>query len=79
MTAMNELSEANSPLDTSPRIIQMRLGFLIRQYMQTRIKERAKAVVRQLEILLRHPDCIGYPDNRCGYKKMLVHWRVIAG
>ena len=78
MTTMNDLSEMTTMFETSPKLIEMRLGFLIRSYLQTRAQELAIAIVKQLEILLGHPDCIGYPNERCGYQKMLIQWRAIA-
>lgn len=78
MTTMNELSEFSLLAEVSPKIIEMRLSLLIRQYLKVKTKSVAHAVVRQLELLLSHPDCIGYPNERCGYKKMLMQWREIA-
>jgi len=75
---MNDLSETTNLFETSPKLIEMRLGFLIRSYLQTKKLDLAKAIVKQLEILLGHPDCIGYPNDRCGYHKMLIQWRAIA-
>ena len=75
---MNDLSEMTNLFETSPKLIEMRLGFLVQSFLQTKTQDLAKAVVKQLEILLGHPDCIGYPNERCGYQKMLVQWRAIV-
>ncbi|MFT7373602.1 MAG: hypothetical protein ACI9T9_002302 [Oleiphilaceae bacterium] len=78
VTNMNRYESSNSTLDTSPHIIEMRLSFLIRRYLHAQTKKIADSVVLQLELLLRHPDCIGFPNDRCGYKKMLIQWRLLA-
>lgn len=78
MTKMKSDVHSNNILETSPYLIKMRLSFLIRRYLQTQTKKIALAVVQQLELLLKHPDCIGYPNDRCGYKKMLIQWRLLA-
>jgi len=67
-------------LTDSPDAIEMHLSFLIRRYLhnKTKSKTEAGAVVRQLERLLLHPDCIGYATDRCSYKKMLIQWRAMA-
>ena len=62
----------------TPETIQMRLRFLIRRYLSDGTESIAQAVVNQLELLLCHPDCIGYPNDRCAYKKMLIQWRSLA-
>lgn len=56
-------------------LVERQLSFLIRRYLSSPTRNLAKSVVAQLELLLRHPDCIGYPDQRCAYKKMLQQWR----
>ena len=61
----------------SPSIIEQQLGFLIRRYLYKPSRSLALAVVNQIEALLTHPDCIGYPDQRCVYRKMLQQWRAI--
>lgn len=61
----------------SPSVIKTRLSFSIRRYLAKPTKTIAVTVVKQLEDLLSHPDCIGYPDDRCSYKKMLVQWRAL--
>lgn len=69
---------ADIPDAESGAIIEMRLAFMIRRYLSKPTKSLAQNIVKQLEDLLRHPDCIGYPDNRCGYKKMLQQWRAMT-
>jgi len=78
MTSMSALSEIMNSEDTQPKTIELRIGLLIRHYLQDQSKTLAAAIVKQLENLLNHPDCIGYPNHRCGYKKMLQQWRAIA-
>ncbi|MFT5718392.1 MAG: hypothetical protein ACJAWS_001392 [Oleiphilaceae bacterium] len=75
---MSRYNSSNSTLGTSPHIIEMRLSFLIRRYLHAQTKKLAHAIVQQLELLLKHPDCIGFPNDRCGYKKMLIQWRLLA-
>jgi len=75
---MNNFENSIDTLETSQRIIEMRLSFLIRRYIHAQTKKIARAVVQQLELLLKHPDCIGFPNDRCGYKKMLMQWRLLA-
>ena len=73
---MNNISDI--PVAESGAVIEKRLGFMIRRYLSKPTKSLAQKVVKQLEDLLRHPDCIGYPDDRCGYKKMLQQWRAMT-
>ena len=75
---MNYYESSTSTIETSPRLIEMRLSFLIRRYLNAQTKKIACAIVQQLELLLKHPDCIGYPNDRCSYKKMLIQWRLLA-
>lgn len=75
---MNCYESSNNTLETLPHIIEMRLSFLIRRYLHAQTKKIACAIVQQLELLLKHPDCIGFPNERCGYKKMLMQWRLLA-
>ena len=75
---MNSYEGSTDTLETPPQLIKMRLSFLIRRYLHTQTKKIAGAVVQQLELLLKHPDCIGFPNDRCGYKKMLMQWRLLA-
>ena len=75
---MNHYESSINTLETSPSLIEMRLSFLIRRYLNTETKKIARAIVQQLELLLKHPDCIGFPNDRCGYKKMLIQWRLLA-
>ncbi len=68
-------------LDNEPsaEAIEARLGLLIRRYLSSQTKSLAQLIVKQLELLLRHSSCIGYPDVRCSYKKMLLQWKALAG
>lgn len=75
---MNKIKKNNGKPQTLPHVIEMRLSFLIRRYLQTQTKNLANAIVQQLELLLKHPDCIGFPNDRCAYKKMLMQWRLLA-
>ena len=75
---MNSDDNQSMPLDITPKVIEMRLSFLIRRYLNTQTKNIALSVVQQLELLLKHPDCVGFPHDRCGYQKMLVQWRLLA-
>ncbi|PIE43464.1 MAG: hypothetical protein CSA50_04950 [Gammaproteobacteria bacterium] len=60
-------------------VIEKRLGCLIRRYLSEPTKPIARSVVRQLEKLLCHPDCVGFASsNRCAYRKMLLQWRAVC-
>lgn len=67
----------NTENEGSTVLVERQLSFLIRRYLSNPTKSLAQAVVTQLEALLKHPDCIGYPDHRCAYKKMLQQWRAM--
>jgi len=69
---------APDTMTDSPQAIEMHLSFLIHAYINNSTKSKAEAVARQLERLLRHPDCIGYPNDRCSYRKMLIQWRAMV-
>jgi hypothetical protein len=75
---VDRYKSSNNTLETSPHVIEMRLSFLIRRYLNAQTKKIACAIVQQLELLLTHPDCIGFPNERCTYKKMLLQWRLLA-
>lgn len=75
------MNNNNPELDdvTEPTVlVEKRLSFLIRRYLSSPTKSVAKSVVKQLELLLTHPDCIGYPNHRCAYKKILQQWRALV-
>jgi hypothetical protein len=78
MTNMNALSELLSSELASPDLVELRLSLLIQRYLKEQNKALALSVVKQLEALLRHPACIGYPNHRCSYKKMLQHWKALS-
>ena len=78
MTNLNDLSSSEHSHETQASIIEMRLSLLIQNYLKDQGQIVAKAIVRQLEVLLSHPESIGYPDCRCGYKIMLQQWRCIS-
>jgi hypothetical protein len=78
MTNMNALSELLSYELVSPELIELRLSLLIQRYLKEQTKAIAQSVVKQLEALLCHPACIGYPNHRCSYKKMLQHWKALS-
>lgn len=65
--------------EPSEEAIKARLSFLMRRYLSSQTKALAQSVVNQLELLLSHSSCIGYPDDRCSYKKMLMQWKALAG
>lgn len=71
----NKKNQEDNPEPTV--LVEKQLGFLIRRYLAGPTQSLAQAIVVQLEGLLQHPDCIGYPDYRCGYRKMLQHWRTL--
>lgn len=75
---MNKNNEVPEEQSEPTVLVERQLSFLIRRYLSTPTKSLAQAVVIQLEALLKHPDCIGYPDHRCAYKKMLQQWRSIT-
>jgi len=72
------VGEETELVDASPQTIENLLAYLIKRYIQKASKFLANRIVLQLEYLLQHPDCIGYPNERCGYKKMLLQWKLIA-
>lgn len=51
------------------------LGFLLSRYLESQSGVVAKKIVQQLEKLLHHSDCIGFPNDRCTYYKLLHYWR----
>lgn len=75
---MNPELQIVEDVPETPSVIKSRLSFQIRRYLAKPTQSLAKAVVQQLEVLLKHPDCIGYPDDRCSYKKMLQQWRALS-
>jgi hypothetical protein len=76
-----EMYKNKSELEETPEpsvLVEKRLSFLIRRYLSHPTNKLAQSVVTQLEELLVHPDCIGFPNHRCAYKKMLQQWRALA-
>tara|TARA_R110001592_G_scaffold60360_1_gene183451 strand:- start:5161 stop:5424 length:264 start_codon:yes stop_codon:yes gene_type:complete len=64
----------NIELD-SPECLKEGLGFLLNRYLENQSRMIAKKIVIQLEKLLQHSDCIGFPNERCIYYRLLKHWQ----
>jgi hypothetical protein len=59
----------------SPESIKEGLGFLLNRYIENHSQVVAHKIVQQLEKLLQHSDCIGFPNERCTYYRLLNYWR----
>ena len=46
----------------SPKVLKEGLGFLLNRYLESQSKILAKKIVVQIEKLLLHADCIGFPN-----------------
>ena len=68
------LVNSKDPVD-SPEALKASLGFLLSRYLENQSQSIAKKIVEQLERLLKHSDCIGYPNDRCTYYRLLKYWR----
>lgn len=62
----------------TPQELEIRLGQLIRGYLNQRSAVLADAVVQHIEILCAHPDYIGCWEERCAYRRLAWHWRGLA-
>ena len=54
---------------------ERKLKSSLKSYISQPTKEAARGVVGRLQDLLNDPSCIGFPDYRCSYQKMLRHWK----
>ena len=61
-----------------PRILEQRLGNLVRRYVRHCSGDLAKAVVRHLEALYLHPLICRNPEQCCAYRRFASHWRLLA-
>ena len=61
-----------------PRVLEGRLGDLIRRYVHQRSADLADAVIRHIEALYLHPDLCKDPDRQCAYRRFACHWRCLA-
>tara|TARA_R110002167_G_scaffold274657_1_gene480730 strand:+ start:765 stop:1028 length:264 start_codon:yes stop_codon:yes gene_type:complete len=59
----------------SPEIIKEGLSFLLNRYIENQNRVLANKIVLQIEKLLVHADCIGFPNERCTYYRLLNYWR----
>lgn len=55
--------------------LKLGLKFLLRRYLDNQNEAIAQRIVQQLETILRHDDCIGFPTERCHYHRLLQNWR----
>ncbi len=69
---------ANEWFVLSPEDVESKLGHLIRIYLRSRSKVVAGSVVSTLQILLCHPDYKGTLSQRCTYRKILEHWKLVS-
>ena len=51
------------------------LAFLLNRYMKHQSKTVASKIVKQLEMMLSHHDCIEFPTDRCSFYHLLRYWR----
>ncbi|EXJ14940.1 hypothetical protein [Imhoffiella purpurea] len=61
------------------RVLESKVGDLIRGYAHEGTAERAESVVRHLEALYLHPEVCRDPEEQCAYRRFARHWRWIAG
>lgn len=58
-------------LSTYESVLKVRIF----EYLDCPDTRHASYVVTAIQDLLNDPECIGFPDNRCVYKKMLQQWK----
>jgi|TARA_R110000850_G_scaffold120802_4_gene238482 hypothetical protein len=59
----------------SPQALKEGLGFLLNRYIDNHSSAIANKIVVQIEKLLLHADCVGFPNERCTYYRLLNYWR----
>ncbi|MFV1873756.1 MAG: hypothetical protein ACMZ64_10585 [Oleiphilus sp.] len=74
MLKKDTLSDPSKVNDTEATL-KLGLKFLLRRYLENQHEAIAQRIVQQLETILRHDDCIGFPNERCHYHRLLHNWR----
>lgn len=79
MNAITDTRLARADLAAlDPPVIQRRIGRLMRAYLRTRSADLARSIVRHLEALCGHPRLDAGHEERCVYRRLTRHWRLLA-